>query len=228
MVAEVGFAELISKIAHELRSPLTSVKGFSATLVKRWDRFTEEQRLQFVETIHADAERMGRIVSEVLDLARLEANRLEIHPVDVEIGPIARQSAEHLEGLPGGDRVVVMIDENQTAHVDPERLGHMLRNVMENAIKFSDEGEIKVTAQSGGDNVEIVVEDLGIGIEEDRIEGIFSGPAPHGQRSGPSGTGLGLYLTRRLLEAHNGGISVTSEPGKGSRFVLVLPASGNA
>jgi signal transduction histidine kinase len=226
-VAEVGFAELISKIAHELRSPLTSVKGFSATLVKRWDRFTDEQRLQFVETIHSDAERMGRIVSEVLDLARLEANRLEIHPADVQIAPIARQSAEHLQGLPGGERVIVMIAEEQTAHVDPERLGHMLRNVIENSIKFSDEGEIKVTAETSGANVHIIVEDQGIGIEADRIAELFSGPAPHGQRSGPSGTGLGLYLTRRLLEAHNGGISATSEPGKGSRFVLVLPVSGN-
>ena len=79
-LSDVGFAELISKIAHELRSPLTSVKGFSATLLKRWDRFTDEQRLQFVETIHADAERMGRIVSEVLDLARLEANRSRSTP----------------------------------------------------------------------------------------------------------------------------------------------------
>lgn len=226
-MAEIGFAELISKIAHELRSPLTSVKGFSATLVKRWDRFTDEQRLQFVETIHSDAERMGRIVSEVLDLARLEANRLEIHPVDVEIAPIARQSAEHLEGLPGGERVVVTISDEQTAHVDPERLGHILRNVIENSIKFSDEGEIKVTAQSTGENVEIVVEDQGVGIEAERLDGLFSGPAPQGQRSGPSGTGLGLYLTRRLLEAHKGSISVTSEPGKGARFVLVLPVSGS-
>jgi two-component system sensor histidine kinase ChiS len=170
---------------------------------------------------------MGRIVSEVLDLARLEANRLEIHPVDVEIAPIARQSAEHLEGLPGGERVVVLISDSQTAHADPERLGHMLRNVIENAIKFSDEGDIKVTAQTAGDRVEIVVEDEGIGIEADRIADLFSGPAPHGQRSGPSGTGLGLYLTRRLLEAHHGAISVTSQTGKGSRFVLALPASGN-
>src|SRR5918994_5081612 len=97
---DVRFADLISKIAHELRSPLTSVKGFSATLVKRWDRFTDDQKLQFVETIHSDAERMGRIVSEVLDLARLESGRLEIHPADVEIAPIARQSAEHLRELP--------------------------------------------------------------------------------------------------------------------------------
>ena len=223
-MSDIGFAELISKIAHELRSPLTSVKGFSATLVKRWDRFTDEQRLQFVETIHADAERMGRIVSEVLDLARLEANKLEIHAQQVPIRPIAKQSAQHLAGLAGGERVEVEVAEEMTAFVDPERLGHMLRNLIENAIKFSDEGAITVSARRTGDGVEITVTDSGIGIEADRLEELFSGPAPSGQRSGPSGTGLGLYLTRRLAEAHEGSISVTSEPDKGSTFVLSLPA----
>ena len=226
--AKAGFAELISKIAHELRSPLTSVKGFSATLVKRWDRFTDEQRLQFVETIHADAERMGRIVSEVLDLARLEANRLEIHPAEVEVAGVAQQSAEHLAGLPGGERVSVDIPQNVKAFVDPERLGHMLRNLIENAIKFSDEGDIKVSADATDGRVAIVVEDSGIGIETERLADLFLGPAPHGQRSGPSGTGLGLYLTRRLAEAHGGDISVESQLGKGSRFVLTLPTEAPA
>ena len=222
--SDVGFAELISKIAHELRSPLTSVKGFSATLVKRWDRFTDEQRLQFVETIHADAERMGRIVSEVLDLARLESNRLELHPQDVRIQGIAQQSAGHLAGLAGGDRVSVEVQDELTAYVDPERLGHMLRNLIENAIKFSDEGKITVSAQRTGAEVEISVIDEGIGIEEERLGELFSGPAPEGQPSGPSGTGLGLYLTRRLAEAHGGSVAVESRHGVGSTFVLSLPA----
>ena len=224
-MSDVGFAELISKIAHELRSPLTSVKGFSATLVKRWDRFTDEQRLQFVETIHADAERMGRIVSEVLDLARLEANQLELHAQEVSIRAIAKQSAQHLAGLPGGERVEVEVEEEMTAFADAERLGHMLRNLIENAIKFSDDGAITVSARRTGDGVEITVADAGIGIEPDRLEELFSGPAPSGQRSGPSGTGLGLYLTRRLVEAHGGSISVTSEPDKGSTFAVSLPVS---
>lgn len=224
-MSDVGFAELISKIAHELRSPLTSVKGFSATLLKRWDRFTDEQRLQFVETIHADAERMGRIVSEVLDLARLEANRLELHLQPVGVAAIARQSAEHLMTLPGGDRVNVSIETEVTATADAERLGHMLRNLIENAIKFSDDGAIEVTARRAGDGIEILVTDEGVGIEPERIDGLFSGPAPAGQASGPSGTGLGLYLTRRLAEAHGGTLSVTSELDKGSTFILYLPAS---
>ena len=224
-MTEVGFAELISKIAHELRSPLTSVKGFSATLVKKWDRFTDEQRLQFIETIHSDAERMGRIVSEVLDLARLEANRLEIHPAEVEVGPVALQSAQHLANLPGGERVHVDVPEGVRAFVDPERLGHMLRNLIENAIKFSDEGDILVTASATDGYCEIIVEDAGIGIESERFDELFWGPAPHGQRSAPSGTGLGLYLTRRLAEAHDGSISVSSDVGRGSRFTVRLPTT---
>jgi len=222
-MADVSFAELISKIAHELRSPLTSVKGFSATLVDRWDRFTDEQRLQFVETIHADAERMGRIISEVLDLARLEAGRLELHPNDVQVATIARKAVDQLPGAPE-DRIVVDVDPAVIVHADPERLGHVLTNLVENAVKFSDEGPITVSATRAGDSVEIVVTDEGVGIEEERQGEIFSGPAPSGQRSGPSGTGLGLYLTRRLVEAHSGSISVDSKPGQGARFTVKLPA----
>lgn len=220
---DVSFAELISKIAHELRSPLTSVKGFSATLVDRWDRFTDEQRRQFVETIHADAERMGRIISEVLDLARLEAGRLELHPDDVQVATIARKAVDQLPGAPE-DRIVVDVDPSVVVHADAERLGHVLTNLVENAIKFSDDGPITVSATSAGDTVEIVVTDAGVGIEQERHADIFSGPAPSGQRSGPSGTGLGLYLTRRLVEAHSGTIAVDSAPGEGARFTVTLPA----
>jgi signal transduction histidine kinase len=223
-MADVSFAELISKIAHELRSPLTSVKGFSATLVDRWDRFTDEQRRQFVETIHADAERMGRIISEVLDLARLEAGRLELHPDDVQVEAVARKAVERLPGVPE-DRVVIDVDPGVVVHADAERLGHVLTNLVENAVKFSDEGPITVRATRAGERVEIVVVDQGVGIEEERQAEIFSGPAPSGQRSGPSGTGLGLYLTRRLVEAHSGAISVDSKPGQGARFTVTLPAA---
>ena len=99
MVETTNFADMISKIAHELRSPLTSVKGFSATLLGRWDRFTDEQRFELVEAIHADAERMGRIVSEVLDLARLESDRLELHRTQVELVGRRRQGRRACDPL---------------------------------------------------------------------------------------------------------------------------------
>ncbi len=220
------FAEMISKIAHELRSPLTSVKGFSATLIKRWDRFTDEQRLQFVETIHSDAERMGRIVSEVLDLARLETGRLELHPTIVGIHALAAKAAENSSALLGADRIELDIDEGLTAWGDAERLGHVVGNLIENAVKFSDEGPIKVSAHRTNHMVELVVEDRGVGIEEDRLPHVFEGPAPHGGKATPSGTGLGLYLSRRLIEVHGGTIEARSKLGEGSTFVMTIAAQG--
>ena len=217
------FAEMISKIAHELRSPLTSVKGFSSTLIRRWDRFSDEQKFQFVETIYADAERMGRIVSEVLDLARMESGRLELHLQNVDLAALATQAAAHHAALPGADRVQIQVPDGLRAHGDPERLSHVLGNVIENAIKFSDEGPITVSGRDLGAMVEVTVTDAGVGIEEERLDSVFSGPGPTGQKATPSGTGLGLYLSKRLVEAHGGKISVASEPGKGSTFTLTLP-----
>lgn len=221
------FAEMISKIAHELRSPLTSVKGFSSTLIKRWDKFTDEQKFQFVETINADADRMGRIVSEVLDLARLETGRFELRALEIEIRPVAEKAAENHKDLPGADRVEVTVPEGLRAWADPDRLGHVLTNMIENAVKFSDEGSIELSARDlDNGQVEVTIADHGIGIEPERVDGVFSGPAPVGQRATPSGTGLGLYLSRLIVEAHGGSISVESELEKGSKFTLLLPSKG--
>ncbi len=223
---EVQFAELISKIAHELRSPLTSVMGFSSTLVRRWDRFTDEQRREFVETIYKDAERMGRIVTEVLDLARIEADRLELSRSTFEVAKVVEKAAGHSGELPGSERIKIDIPEGLEMHADPVRMEHVFGNLIENAIKFSDEGEILVSARAADGAVEIKVTDAGVGIEPDRQQDIFFGPASAGQKATPSGSGLGLYLSRRLVEAHGGVLTVESEPGQGSTFCVSLPHSG--
>jgi signal transduction histidine kinase len=225
-VSEIEFAELISKIAHELRSPLTSVKGFAATLVKRWDRFSDEQRRHFVETILADADRMARIVSEVLDLARLETGRLELHMSDSHVSSVVAKALNNVAGLPGAERVDVEVPEDMTAWADPERLEKVVTNLIENAIKFSDEGSINVGCRKLDGATEIIVRDHGVGIEPERVRNLFRVPAPEGQSAGPSGSGLGLYLTNRLVEAHGGTLAVESAPGAGSTFVVRLPVDG--
>jgi signal transduction histidine kinase len=222
---EARVADMISKIAHELRSPLTSIKGFSSMLVSRWDRFTDEQRFQFVETIRADAERMGRIVSEVLDLARLEAGRLELNPVPVVVADIVARANSRMGELPGAERVSISIPSEIVAWADPDRLENVVANLLENAIKFSDEGAITVEAHNSEPAwVRLVVTDRGVGIEADRVDGVFAGPAAAASKSGPSGSGLGLYLSRGIIEAHGGTIDATSEFGKGSVFTITLPA----
>ena len=221
---ETRFADMISKIAHELRSPLTSVKGFSSTLLGRWERFSDEQRYELVEAIHSDAERMGRIVSEVLDLARLEADRLELHRTQVQIDGLASKAVQHVSRLPGAERVVMDVREDLTAFIDGDRILHVLTNLVENAVKFSDEGAILVRGWTSEGGVEVAVSDEGVGIEAERLPDIFSGPGPTGQKATPLGTGLGLYLSRRLVEAHGGTLEVDSTEGKGSTFIMRVPA----
>jgi signal transduction histidine kinase len=226
-VEDVRFAELISGIAHELRSPLTSVKGFSSTLIKRWDRFSDEQRYQFVETIHNDAERMARIVSEVVDLARLEAGRLELYPQQTDVGAVAGRAIAQFTGEAGAERIEVDVPPGCQVWADPVRLERVIFNLVENALKYSEEGPVRVQAAALDDTVELVVSDDGVGIDASRVPGLFQGPGPSGQRIGPSGTGLGLLLTKKLVEASGGDISVESRAPQGSTFTVKLPAEGS-
>lgn len=224
MTEKRTFAELISQAAHELRSPLTSVKGFSSTLVKRWDRFSDEERLHFVGTIKCDAERLERIISEVLDLARLDAGTLRLQQVPVRLDELVDRIMERLSARPEADRVVVDVPEGTTAWTDEERLERDLGNLVENAMKFSTEGPITVSARTSEGGVEISVSDQGVGIEEERLDEVLSGAGPTGQMATPNGTGLGLYLARQVLESGSGALSVSSKPNAGSTFTIRVPA----
>lgn len=223
MMDEVRFAEMISKIAHELRSPLTSVKGFSATLLSRWERFSDTQRYELIESIHHDAERMGRIVSEVLDLARAEAGRLELRRSPFDVAELVRSCLAGLSAHEGTERVVVDVPDGLEAIGDRDRMSHVIGNLLENAVKYSDEGAIRVAAERSEGELHIEVRDEGVGIEPERLPHVFAGPAPAGGHATPSGTGLGLYLSRRLVEAHGGTITAESEPGRGATFRVSLP-----
>ena len=222
-MTEPTFAEMISKIAHELRSPLTSIKGFSATLVKRWDRFSDDQKLQFMETILSDANRMSRIITEVLDLARFEAGQLELMSADAHLASVVDKAVSDIEAVPGVERVKVDVPDDITVWADVDRLERIVATLVENGVKFSEDGPVELKASLEGDKVIISVTDRGVGIEPERIDSIFSGPGPAGQMAGPRGTGLGLFLARRLVDAHQGNLAVDSTPGKGSTFTLTLP-----
>lgn len=227
-MSDPRLAEMITKMAHELRSPLTSVKGFSSMLMTRWDRFTDEQKFQFVETIHHDANRMSRIVSEVLDLARLESGGLELHRAQHELLPIAQRASGNLSTVPGVERIEVNVGV-VVVLADAERLESVLTNLLENALKFSDVGPISLEASVEGDMTLIRVTDLGVGVEKGRLEEIFQGPQPaHAGAAMPSGGGLGLYLARGVLGAHGGSISIDSKAGEGATFILRLPGKGAA
>jgi signal transduction histidine kinase len=225
MTDETRFAELIARSGHELRSPLTSIKGFSSTLVKRWDRFTDEQRLQFIETIHVDSERMGRIVSEVLDLARAEVGRLELQLGPVNLAVSVNTVVDRFSDGPDGDRITVDVPDGLNAWTDRERFERSLDNLVENACKFST-GPISIEAEQRGDATVVSVSDKGGGIDPEHLPNLFSAPGPRGGKA-PTGLGLGLLLTERLLSAQGASITVDSKPKVGTTFTMSFPVGGH-
>lgn len=220
---ETRFAELIARIAHDLRSPLTSIKGFSTTLVSRWEKFEDHQRFELVEAIAADADRMSRIVSEVLDLARLESNRLELHRRHSNLADLVDGALRDFGVPPGSDRFELSIPGDLSLVVDPDRFRNVLFNVFESAVRFSGDRPIDVSANLEADDVVIDVGDRGMTIPPDRLEGLLEEPSAG---SGPAmrrAASLGLYLSRRLVEAHGGTITVISEKDEGTKFEITIP-----
>jgi PAS domain S-box-containing protein len=225
--AERDHASVISTVAHELRAPLTSVKGFTSSLLRRWDRFSDEQKRLMIETIEADASRLTRLITELLDISRLDAGRLSLRlgPVNLE-ELLSRHVVRHELGRdPGSIRLV--LGPGAEDHglpelwADADRLEQVFFNLIENALRHG-AGLVTVTLERREDvpdGVRVCVEDQGEGVPVDYRDRIFD-RFWHGPTS--VSTGLGLYVVRGLVEAHNGTVHVEDSPRGGARFVVQL------
>lgn len=221
--ADAEQAALLSTVAHELRSPLTSVKGFSSTLLKRWELFTDDQKRLMLETIEADADRVTRLITELLDVSRLDTGQLRVHalPVDL-VGTIDRHVERFVAA--GARRDVLTVDVHPDARVvwaDPDRLDQILTNLIDNALKHGD-GQVIVATQPGDEGrgaVDVVVSDDGPGIPPEKRDIVFSRFWQGGSRGS---TGLGLYVVRGIAEAH-GGRAVAEAGPNGARLRVSLP-----
>ncbi|HZI97761.1 MAG TPA: ATP-binding protein [Actinomycetales bacterium] len=223
--AEHDHAGLISTVAHELRSPLTSVKGFTSTLLRRWDRFTDEQKLLMLTTIESDADRVTRLIAELLDISRIDAGRLEVRRQPVDVAAQLRGQVDRLVASGHAEeRFSVEVEEPlPEVWVDPDRLEQVLANLVENAVRHGD-GAVRLALgpDPDGDGVVVTVSDDGDGIPEEHMGLVFT-KFWRGARRG--GTGLGLYVVRGLVEAHDGRITVGRSPSGGARFRFTLPAA---
>ena len=225
--AEANSAALISTVAHELRSPLTSVKGFSSTLLRRWDRFTDDQKRLMLQTIEADADRVTRLITELLDISRIDAGRLQVRKQPVDVASVIDRHIERFVAS-GHERERFQLKapdaELPETWVDPDRLDQILANLMENAVRHG-EGtvslEVALATVGTDEAIAVTVSDEGEGISPEHYPLVFT-RFWHGSRRG--GTGLGLYVVRGLVEAHGGQISVGRAPGGGAQFRFTLPA----
>jgi signal transduction histidine kinase len=220
-------ADLVSTVAHELRSPLTSVKGFTATLLAKWPRFTDDQKRVMLETVNADADRVTRLITELLDVSRIEAGRIELHRQLVDIPAQARKliAGRVCAGDPEDKFRLEVAGDLPETWLDADKVDQILANLIENAIRHG-AGTVTIVverAQSvgGGPGVAVSVRDQGPGIDPEAAGRVFR-QFWRAKRRG--GAGLGLFIVKGLVEAHGGAITVQQAPGGGADFRFTLPA----
>jgi signal transduction histidine kinase len=227
-------ADLVSTVAHELRSPLTSVKGFTATLLDKWGRFTDDQKRVMLETVNADADRVTRLITELLDVSRIEAGRMEIHRQLVSIPErVEKIVAGRVAAGDAPDRFRVIVSPGlPETWLDADKVDQILGNLIENAVRHGAGtvtvvveplGATDVLAVRGQDaGVAVSVRDEGDGVAPEMVSRVFR-QFWRAKRRG--GAGLGLYIVKGLVEAHGGTITVQRAPGGGAEFRFTMPAS---
>ena len=225
--------EFVLTTSHELRSPLTSVQGFAELLMLEREKLTPKQA-ETVEIILDNTRHLVRLLNDLLDLARSDAGRLAIKPVETEVESLVDDSVRTMRSQTEARR------QSLTQEIDPslppicvdrDRIRQVLVNLLTNAHEYSPEGaSIRVTAGLHDAEVQLVVSDDGPGMPEDQLEHIFDrftrGDAGLTQHVG--GTGLGLAISKSLVELHGGSIEAASAPGQGSRFCVRLPIAAAA
>lgn len=220
-------SDFLASMSHELRTPLSAILGFSELM--RGEPAVDGAvtvPIEWAEHMHRGGEHLLSLINDVLDLAKVEAGRLELHQERLDAGVLAIEVANGLRPLAERKHIgLSLVAPSISISADRGRLRQILYNLLSNAIKYTPDGgavEVAVTGTESG--VEIAVSDTGVGIESGDLEAVFEEFRQVGDLEvRQEGTGLGLALTKRLVEAHGGSIGVESKPGRGSRFAIVLP-----
>lgn len=220
-------SDLVATVAHELRSPLTGIKGFTATLLSKWDRFSEEQRQFMLETVDSDADRLSRLITELLDAARIDAGRLTLRRGPVKLDEVVRGVLRSASA--GGEPFeLTTVGEPHLVWGDADRMTQVATNLIENAMRHG-HGLRKVVvehlgedAAAGGGGAVLEIHDQGPGIPEEMRQRVFS----RFWRSGPgAGSGLGMYIVRGIVEEHGGRIEIGDADGGGACIRVWVPVN---
>jgi signal transduction histidine kinase len=215
--------EIVSTVSHELRSPLTSVKGYTSLLLNRWDRLKDDQKKIMLEQVNHDADRVTRLITELLDISRLELGRLVLRRQLVDLKAVAGMVIEKVAmDQPSLDAVIDFDDDVPKVYADPDKVEQVLTNLVENACKYATPLGMRIVGRADADNVSVSVADRGEGIPTADLPQVFR-KFFRRDLSKPSGTGLGLWISRGLVEAHGGRLTATSEIGHGTTFTFTLP-----
>ncbi|MHB0870287.1 MAG: sensor histidine kinase, partial [Chloroflexota bacterium] len=222
--------DFVANVSHELRTPLASLKALVETLEEGASAEPEVAR-DFLSKMHVEVDGLAQMVTELLELSRIESSRVALSFEPEELEPLVRGAADRLAAQ--ADRASLKLSVQLPADLprvaaNRERIQQVLVNLIHNAIKFTPAGgEIVVGALRRGDQVHIWVADTGVGITPDALPRIFERFYKADRSRSGGGTGLGLAIARHVVEAHGGRIWAESIEGKGSTFTLSLPVAGD-
>ena len=220
-------SQLLSTVSHELRTPLASIKGFATTLLREDVEWEEESRREFLSIIDEESDRLTELIGNLLDMSRIEAGTLRVEPEPTDLGPIIQETASEFQMLTHNHQIEVLLAPTlPLVMADPRRARQILRNLVENAIKYSPQGgSITIAASADANGVQTSVTDQGIGIEPSNLDSVFDRfyQVDSASTRKVGGSGLGLSICKAIVEAHNGAIWVESQWGRGSTFYFTFP-----
>jgi PAS domain S-box-containing protein len=219
--------DFLSIVSHDLRTPLTAIKGYAATLLRFEERLTPELRRDSLNAINSEMDRFARLLDNLLDLSRIESGRLSIHMMPFNLKEMASRVVEMFKVSAQNHKFALNFPESYPeAYGDPDQVEQVLNNLMSNAVKYSPTGGIiEISGSEKKERLYLSVKDQGMGIPQDQLEKIFERYHRVDSKAARlvSGTGLGLYISKKLIEAQGGKIWVESQVGSGSTFYLTLP-----
>jgi signal transduction histidine kinase len=228
MPSEKKKSDVISTVAHEMRTPLSLVKSSLSVVIDGVTGEINDEQRKCLATARSSVERLDRLVGNILDISRIESGRFEIERAPLDI----REVIAHVESLferrasdSGLELRVELPGEGLIVDGDRDRMTQVFVNLVGNALKFTEKGRITMSARDVGDFVECAVEDTGVGIDKGHLKRLFDKFSQFGEGAvrGEKGVGLGLAITKGIIDMHGGSIEVESTAGRGSRFIIRLP-----
>lgn len=213
-------SRLVATLAHDIRNPLTTIRGTFSTLARHDDRISEADRRELIRSADRQAERLERLTSELLDLARLEAGRLDLNLQETALRDVVDRALSYADP---DQRFEVRVSPDLVLRADPARLEQIVVNLATNALRHGDPPFVVEAFVDGGLGVELMFRDHGPGVPDDHRDVLFE---PFQAEHDQSSVGLGLPIVRALAEAHGGGAAYEPNQPRGARFRVWLPAAG--
>jgi signal transduction histidine kinase len=232
MQASRAKGQFLASMSHELRTPMNAILGFTELIQDEIYGEVPPKIAEVLGRIEANGKHLLGLINDVLDLSKIEAGQLQLRPAEYTMSDVVEMVVSNTESLAAEKQLALKVEFEPslpTGVGDAQRLTQVVLNLVGNAIKFTDEGEVAIAVAARDGAFEVSVTDTGPGIPEAERQRIFEEfhQADNSVTRKEGGTGLGLAISKRIVELHGGRLWVESEPGKGSRFAFTIPVQAD-